>query len=81
MWDIELDLTTPEPESGPPPSAQVSRKRPPSPAWDIELDLNDSEPEDVELGDADGSVQRERERKRAREASPDFGEPSLLTSA
>ena len=69
-WDIELDLNEsspePTPESGPPPV----RKRPPSPVWDIELDLNATDEEDEGLG--------ERERKRPREGSGDFGAPSML---
>ncbi|CDO74768.1 hypothetical protein BN946_scf185001.g16 [Trametes cinnabarina] len=82
-WDIELDLNDspePTPESGPPPvgiESSGSRKRPPSPVWDIELDLHASEvEEEIEEGESDS-----RGRKRPREGSGEFGEPSMLTGS
>ncbi|OSD07971.1 hypothetical protein PYCCODRAFT_1449097 [Trametes coccinea BRFM310] len=80
-WDIELDLNDspePTPESGPPPVSNASstaRKRPPSPTWDIELDLNASEVEE----EPDGVEDESKGRKRPREGSGEFGEPSILT--
>ncbi|KAI9063687.1 DNA repair protein rad10 [Trametes sanguinea] len=84
VWDIELDLNDspePTPESGPPPvnsASSTARKRPPSPTWDIELDLNASEVEEEEV---DGTEDESRGRKRPREGSGEFGEPSILTGS
>ncbi|VDB94879.1 unnamed protein product [Peniophora sp. CBMAI 1063] len=54
-WDIELDLTTPEPEPPRQTGKRREREREESPVWDIELDLN---PSDVEEEEGRGAKRR-----------------------